>query len=92
VKLSFRPAPGASPLAPYAPMAVGQPMRLLGQKLDPATGKYVPGEPYACEAGTREADRCVLFFTRGEVVPADDETAKFLGVPVTKSTPSKQDK
>lgn len=81
MKLRFLPRGDAMPLVPFAPMAVGQPAKRIGRKFNPKTGNHdLPGEPFECEPGSPAALRCIKFFRRGDVVPADAATAKFLGV------------
>lgn len=81
MKLRFLPRGDASPLVPFAPMAVGQPAKRIGRKFNPETGNHdLPGDPFECEPGSQAAARCLKFLRRGDVVPADAETAKFLGI------------
>lgn len=89
MKLKFLPAGDAHPLEPYAPMAVGQPARRLGRKFDPKTQTYPVHKPYECDSDSKAGRRCVKFFRRGDVVPADKVTADFLGVQF--ATPKKGD-
>ncbi len=90
MKLRFMPRGDAMPLVPFAPMAVGQPAKRIGRKFNPKTGTHdLPGEPFECEPGSREAARCIKFFRRGEVEPADADTAKFLGVEMPASAEKK---
>jgi hypothetical protein len=82
MKLRFLPRGDAMPLEPYAPMRVGQPARRIGRKFNPETGEHdLPGKPFECEEGTPEARRCVKLFRRdNDIRPADEQTARFLGV------------
>jgi len=85
MKLSFLPLGDAMPLEPYAPMAVGQPARRIGRKFNPETGAHdLPGAPYVCESGSKEAARCLKLMSRDKSIrPADEATAKALGVAFT---------
>ncbi len=82
MKLSFLPRGDAMPLEPHAPMRVGQPARRIGRKFNPETGEHdLPGNPFVCEEGTKEARRCVKLFHRDhDIRPADEQTARVLGV------------
>lgn len=88
MKLRFLPRGDAMPLVPYAPMRVGQSARRIGRKFNPKTRQFdLPGRPYECEAGSKEAARCVKLFRRdGDLLPADKATADYLGVEFEKST------
>lgn len=68
------------PLVPNAMLIVGQPKRYIGRKFDPQRKEYVIADPYECEDGTPEAERCKVFVRRGEALPADAQTAKVCGV------------
>lgn len=68
------------PLVPNTMLIVGQPKRYIGRKFDPKSKEYVIADPYECEDGTPEAERCKAFVRRGEAVPADAQTAKVCGV------------
>lgn len=92
MKLRFLPRGDAMPLVPFAPMAVGQPAKRIGRKFNPKTGQHdLPGDPFECEAGTPAAQRCAKMLRRGDLVAADSETAKFLGVEAPKKPSGKKD-
>lgn len=81
MKLKFLPAGDAHPLEPHAPLAVGQPARRIGRKFDWESKTYpLSGSPYQCEDGTREAARCRKMLRVGDIVAADEQTAKACGV------------
>lgn len=77
------------PLQPNAHMLIGQPKRYLGRKFDKDSKEYVVADPYECEDGSEEAERCKLFVSRGEAMPADAATAKACGVSFAQGVKSK---
>lgn len=81
MEYKFTPNGDAQPLEPYVPLAVGQPARRIGRRFDPVTQEYpLSGKPYVCKAGSREALRCAKLARRGDLLPADQETASALGL------------
>lgn len=68
------------------PVIVGQPMRYVGRDFDPnpkVKGAFHPAsqEPYTCESATGEAAYLASMCRIGALHAADDDTAKFCGVP-----------
>jgi hypothetical protein len=95
--LQFKAAPGKQTFVPDSRPAKGQAARLVGLRFDkdainPITGKsgaFVDGEPYSCAPGSRAATRLEKLARRGEVLPADEATAKACGLAFEKSIATK---
>jgi len=59
----------------------GQPSRYVGRRFNPKTEKFEATEaPFECEEGTERAHRMAKLARRGEVLVADEFTAKACGL------------
>jgi hypothetical protein len=88
MKLRFLPAEGSMPLVPFTNKMPGSMPRYLGRTFNAATGVYDISEPYECEAGSPEAERCKVFVRRKDALPADEQTARAIGAAWKKETKS----